>query len=219
MNTKKKTNQKKKVGKNSSLIIILLLLLLGIIVGGGYYSYHELFKTKSSAVTIVSQIDDYSYYLNSNTTRLYRKYYKLLEEELKDSKVDEKNYVTLLSQLFTIDFYTLSNKLTNKDIGGIKFVASNLKEKFQEEASSTIYKYVNNNNNQKRTQQLPEVKQATVTKIENTDYEEKEWKDSSGYIVDVQLEYVEDLGYPKEVKLTFIHEENKLVLVEITDKK
>ncbi len=219
MNKKTKVNQKKdsKKGQSSGLIVMFLLLLLGLAVGGCYYFYREFFTSKSSGITVVSKMDDYSYYLNSNTTRLYKKYYKLLEKELSDSKVDEREYVSLLAQLFTIDFYTLNNKLTNRDIGGIQFVASSLQERFKEEASNTVYKYVRNNTNQRRNQRLPEVNKSTVLKVSNSEYTKGDFSDSSGFIVTVELEYVEDLDYPTKLKLFFVHEENKLVLVEITE--
>ena len=216
MNKRTKVSSKKK--GRSSFIIIVLLFLLGLIVGGAYHLYHEFFKKDTNQVTVVSRIDDYGYYLNSNTTKVYKKYYKQLESELKDSKVDEKKYVTLLSQLFTIDFYTLNNKLTNQDIGGIQFVASSLQEKFKAEASNSVYKYVRNNREKKREQSLPEVTSSMVTGVKEKEYEKKDFKDVSGFQVTVELEYKENLGYPTNLKLFFVHEENKLVLVEIFDK-
>lgn len=217
MNRKTKRTPKKK-GK-SSFIILVLLFLLGLIVVGAYHLYHEFFQNDSNQITVVSKIDNYGYYLNSNTTKVYQKYYKQLESELKDSKVDEKNYVTLLSQLFAIDFYTLSNKLTNQDIGGIQFVASSLQEIFKSEASNSVYKYVRNNMGKNRNQTLPEVVNVTVSDIKEEEYDNHDFKDPSGFQTTVELEYKEDLGYPKALKLFFIHEENKLVLVEIKEKQ
>jgi len=217
MNQKTKRNSKKK-GK-SSFVIIVLLFLLGLIVGGTYYLYHEFFQTDSNKVTVVSKIDAYGYYLNNNATKVYKQYYRQLESELKDSKVDEESYVTLLSQLFTIDFYTLSNKLTNQDIGGIQFVASSLQDRFKVEASNSIYKYVRNNMGKNRNQTLPEVINCIVSDVKVEEYDNKDFKDSNGFQTTVKLEYKEDLGYPKTLKLFFIHEENKLVLVEIEEQK
>lgn len=206
-----------KKNRGSGLIIVVLLFLLGLIVGGGYYLYQSFFSPRSNVITVVSQMDGYSYYLNSNATRLYRKYYKLLEEELKDSKVDEESYVSLISQLFVIDFYTLNNKLTNQDIGGIQFVCASLQDKFKQEASATVYKYVRNNMNQNRKQSLPEVNKATVSSVKSIRYDKENISDDSAFEVIVLLDYVEDLDYPNKVKLCFIHEDNKLVLVEMKD--
>ena len=37
----------------------------------------------------------------------------------------------------------------------------------------------------------------------------------SGYKLDAKITYVKDLKYPKEATITLIHENNKLVIVEI----
>lgn len=214
MKTKTKRSE-----KNSSFSILVVLLLLGLIVGGCYYSYQEFFNSDTSVVTVVSKMDDYPYYLNSNATRLYKKYYKLLEEELKDSKIDEEEYVKLVAQLFSIDFYTLSNKLTNQDIGGIQFVSSLLQEKFSNEAKNTVYKYIENNISGKRNQELPEVSKCEVSKVETVSYEHGDFSDSSAFKVLVELEYVTDLNYPDTLELYFIHEDNRLVLVEFDEGK
>ncbi|MCI8588217.1 MAG: hypothetical protein HFG40_01040 [Bacilli bacterium] len=216
---KSKTVGKPPKSRNSGLIMIVLLLLLGLVVGGCYYGYKEFLSPKSSTIQTVAKIDDYAYYLNSNATRLYKKYYKLLEKELEDSKVDEEKYVTLISQLFAIDFYTLDNKITNQDIGGVQFIAATLQERFKEEASQSIYKYIQNNMRKKRTQELPEVKKATVTNVKREKYEKGNFRDFSAFTTTVELEYIEDMGYPEELKLHFVHEENKLVLVEIKENK
>jgi len=193
MKTKTKRNE-----KNSSFSILVVFLLLGLIIGGCYCFYQEFFNSDTGSVTVVSKMDDYPYYLNSNATRLYKKYYKLLEEELKDSKVDEKEYAKLVAQLFSIDFYTLSNKLTNQDIGGIQFISHSLQEKFSSESKNTVYKYIEN--------------------IETVSYNKNNLSDSSAFKVLVELEYVVDLGYPESLELFFIHEDNKLVLVEFGEK-
>lgn len=205
--------------KNSSFSILVVLLLLGLIVVGCYHFYQEFFNSDTSVITVVSKMDDYPYYVNSNATRLYKKYYKMLEEELKDSKVDEEEYVKLIAQLFSIDFYTLSNKLTNQDIGGIQFVSPSLQEKFSIEAKNTVYKYVENNITGKRNQELPEVKKVNISDIQNVSYEKNNFSDSSAFQVLVELEYVTDLDYPKSLKLFFVHEDNKLVLVEFDEVK
>lgn len=201
--------RKRKYKKNPIIILLLILVVVVLIV------WYFFFKEKPIVVTVVSKIDNYNYYLDSNETRIYKKYYKELENELKDSKVDENKYAEVISKLFVIDFYTLTNKLTNQDIGGIQFIHSNLQNKFITEASNTIYKYIKNNLSGSRRQRLPEVNSVEVTGIENIKYEKDDYKDESSYKVNLKLGYVKDYDYPKEVTLTLIHEENKLVIVEV----
>ena len=203
--TKKK---KKAVKRNEFLIILVVIIICGVYV---------FFQTKPKLVTVkvVSEIEDYNYYIESNATKIYKKYFKELEEEIKDNKIDEEKYAELISKLFIIDYYTLNNKVTNKDIGGVQFICSDLKKDFIDEAGSSTYKYVKNNLYGNRKQELPEVKDVKIEKIEKIKYKNKDYKDDSGYKVTTSVEYVKDLKYPKKVELNIIHEDNKLVIVEI----
>lgn len=204
----KKTRKRKE--KRSPIIILILVLIVVVFV-----VWYFFFREKPIVVTVVSRIDDYNYYLDSNETRIYKKYYKELEEELEDNKVDEKKYAEIISKLFVIDFYTLTNKLTNQDIGGIQFIHSNLQNQFMTDASNTIYKYVKNNLSGSRRQKLPEVNKVEITNIETSKYENDNYQDDSNYQVSLKIGYVKDYDYPEEVTLTLIHEENKLVIVEV----
>ena len=157
----------------------------------------------------------YNYYLESNATRLYKDYYEELEEELSKNEVNEEEYVSLISKLFVIDYYTLKNKVTNKNIGGIQFIHTNLKDRFIAESSKTVYKYVKSNLYGRRKQNLPEVKSVETTSINKIKYNTNGYIDDNGYEVILKVKYIKDYKYPKKVKLSLIHENNKLVIVEI----
>lgn len=203
MNKKKK----KEIHKNRILVIILIIIVLGLVA---------FFQTrpKLQVVSVVSTIDNYDYYIESNATKIERKYYKELEGELSDNKVDEDNYAKLVSKLFIVDYYSLNNKITNKDIGGVQFIHSELRDKFINESSNTIYKYIENNLYGTRKQKLPEVSSVDIEKVENIKYKSNNFKDDNGYKVVAKVNYIKDYDYPKELKLTLIHENNKLVIVE-----
>ena len=203
-----KRKRKKNVQVNKILIIIVVIIILGIVV---------FFQTrpKLQVVSVVSQIEDYDYYLESNRNKLYRKYYDDLKEEINNNKIDEEKYAKLIASLFIIDYYTLNNKVTNKDIGGIQFVHSDIRDKFINESANTVYKYIKHNLYGTRKQKLPEVEDVEVTNIENVKYKNGSLKDDNGYIVTVKTVYVKDYNYPTEIKLTLIHENNKLSIVEI----
>ena len=181
---------KKRVKKKAIILVLIpLILIIAIIIVNV-----KNMLAKPLTVEVVSNIDEYNYYLENTDSRIYKKYYKELEKELEDQKVDEENYVSLLAKLFTIDFYTLSNKMTNQDIGGIQFVHESQKESFKNEATNNIYKYVKSNLTGKRKQELPEVKNATVEEVKQLSYENEDanLEDSSAYQTKVKLEYVKD---------------------------
>ena len=203
-----KKNKKLKVKRGKVLAVILVL---GFVTFLFFYSS----RAKLQVVTTVAEIDNYQYKMESNTTRIYKKYFKELEHELEDNKIDEENYASLVSKLFVIDYYTLNNKITNKNIGGVQFIHSNLRSSFIEKASNTMYKYIKSNLYGNRKQKLPEVNDVEIKSIKQINYKNNNYQDKSGYQVEVNINYVTDYDYPKEVTLTLIHEENKLVIVEI----
>lgn len=200
--------KKNKIKKERVLVVILLI---GVISGLFYLKNRK----ELQVVSVVSEIDSYNYYLESNSTRIYKKYYKELENELKDNKVDEEKYAQLVAELFSIDYYTLNNKVTNKNIGGVQFIHSNLKDKFISDSSNTVYKYIKNNLYKNRHQQLPEVNSVEVKDLKLIKYNKKDYKDDSAYEVTVSIGYVKNYDYPTSLTITLIHENNKLVIVEI----
>ena len=200
--------KKNKIKKGRVLVVILLI---GVILGLFYLKNRK----ELQVVSVVSEIDSYNYYLESNSTRIYKKYYKELENELKDNKVDEEKYAQLVAELFSIDYYTLNNKITNKNIGGVQFIHSNLKDKFISDSSNTVYKYIKNNLYKNRHQQLPEVNSVVVKDLKQIKYNKKDYKDDSAYEVTVSIGYVKNYDYPTSLTITLIHENNKLVIVEI----
>lgn len=203
-----KKNKRIKVKKGRVLAVILVI---GVLLGLFYIKT----RNKLHVVTVISEIGDYHYTLESNTTKIYKKYYKELEKELEDKRIDEENYASLISKLFVIDYYTLNNKITNKNIGGTEFIHSSLKDLFIKKSSETIYKYIENNLYGNRKQKLPEVNKVEIEKISQLKYEKDSYEDDSAYQVEVKVGYVKDYDYPKKVVLTIIHEENKLAIIEI----
>ena len=202
----RKRKKKMKVGP-----IILVLIIAFSIVGYLYYNS----RPKLKVVSIVSKIENYGYYLEDNATRIYKDNYNKLEKELSKEEVDEDEYAKLVAKMFVIDYYTLNNKVTNKDIGGVQFVHSALKEAFISKASETIYKYVENDLYGNRKQKLPEVKSVEIKDSERIKYKAKDYFDNNGYAMKLEVKYKKDYDYPKEVSVKIIHENNKLVIVEI----
>lgn len=194
-------------------VVRRLVLLFLVLVVFGFLVYRIFFK--NDTIEVVSKIDDYPYYLESNETKIYRKYYKNLEKELEDGKVDEEKYASLVSQLFIIDFYTLSNKVTNQDIGGVQFLHSEIQDNLKEKATDTLYKYVESNIYGDRRQKLPTVKDVKIKNIESISYEYGEYNDASAYQVDVEIIYKKDFGYDTKKKIILIHEGMVLSIVEI----
>jgi len=202
-------NKKVKLG-----IILIVTIVLAII--GGYMIFGN--REKSEPLPVIKEIDNiekFGYVLYDNKSELYKTYFEQLKETLNQEEVNEEKYVEILASLFVIDFYSLNNKVTNTDVGGLDFIHEQALETFRLKAQDTIYKYIESNVYGDRNQKLPEVKNVTIVKVEQTKFESNVVSDELAYTVNLKVEYVEDLKYPTEINLTIVHVEEKLYIVEV----
>lgn len=201
----KKRRLKKKVVVLIVLIIVLLLML------GGLFIYMKFNKSEpSKPAKVVNKIDEYGYVLESNQTKPYKSLFKQLAKVLNEEEVDYDEYAKLISQMAVMDFYNLDNKVSKNDIGGVEFIWKDSKDNFILQSSETVYKYIEQNLDGKRKQELPIVTKTEISSIKNDKYSYKNIKDDKAYIIKVKLEYKKDLGYPKEVEVRLLHTDKKL---------
>lgn len=200
--------------KPKKKVLPTLIILIILVVGSIFIIKGFLASNKQSEVKVLSIIEKYNYTLDNNETEIYKKYFKDLENVLKEEIINQEEYGRLISKLFVIDFYTLNNKVTNKDIGGIQYLQEDIRDNFSLKASNTIYKYIKNNIYGKRRQDLPEVKDAIVK-----DFKEKEQdnKDKKVYEVNLSIEYVKDMGYTDSVLLTLSSINDRISIIEIKE--
>ena len=91
-----------------------------------------------------------------------------------------------------------------------------IKNNFLDGAKDTYYKYVENNLDGKRKQDLPEVEKVTIESVEKQEFAYDDTKDSEAYFVKAEWTYTKELDeYQKNAELVFVHQDNKLVLVEL----
>ena len=196
--------------------VILIIAIILIITGLGFLAYESVKPKAVKTATVENEIEEYGYTLKSTRNDRYKKAFQELKDILSKKDVDEEAYVEQISKMFIMDFYTLNDKLANTDVGGIDFVHTNAKTNFLEKAEDTVYKYVENDIYGNRDQQLPEVTEVTVEKVENIEYTiGTDFTDDNAYQVEVSLKYKEDMDYPTKATLIFVHEDNKLSLVEM----
>ena len=204
----------KKKTKLILFFITLFIIVLGIVI---YYFYNQkdiIVDNNSKINKTISEIKEYGYVLDKNETKEYKDRFKKLSEILKEKPVNEERYVSLITEMFIIDFYTLSDKLNKNDIGGIQFIHNDLKNNFILQAKETIYKYIENNPNSKNNNKLPTIKQVNIKNIEKTVFTYNN-TDPNSYKVTVEWSYKEDLGYQSAASIIFMHEDKKLSIVEL----
>ena len=127
-----------------------------------------------------------------------------------------KEYAKSISKMFIIDLYTLDNKVNKYDVGALEFVYPSAKENFELNAKDTLYKYVDDDSYNDRTQKLPIVKEITVNDIKQATFKIKD-EDVSSYEVSLNWTYEEDLDYDTEAIIKIVKEDKTLYVVEKSD--
>ena len=203
---------KKKVKR---FLIILLIVIVAAVGGFVFYEMTNTSKVTIKKATVLNEIKEYGYTLKSNKSKAYKKEFANLATILNSDSVDEEAYLKSITKLFILDFYTLSDKVANTDVGGVDFIHTDAKTNFLEKAEDTIYKYVENNMYGGRHQSLPTVKNVTIDNIQNVSFTLNKKVDSKAYQVTVSWTYTEENDYQNKATLTFAHEGKKLSLVEM----
>lgn len=206
---------RKVLNKNKLFYFVMIsLILVVIIIIGVKFTFEFLVKDDKNVVTKkeLDSLELYGYTLDDYDSDLYKEYFNDLKSTLNNKEVNYEDYAKEIVKLFVSDFYTLYNKLTSSDIGGVEFIPSDMVENFKMHAGDTMYNHVKTNIYGDRVQELPIVKSVEVTNIENITYTYKD-KEYSAYKVSARWEYKEDLGYKNNEIFTLIKDNNKLYIV------
>lgn len=193
-------------------ILVIVLILLGV---GGYYFFFRQKPVDSpiKEVKVTNEITEYGYKLDDRDTKIFKEKWNELKELLSKEEIDENEYASLVSQLFIIDLYTIDNKISKYDIGGLEYVYEPAKESFKSVVMDTIYKNVINNVDKKREQTLPIVETITPGTVTKQEYELPDETTKESYIVPIKWTYETDLGYDNEGTIELIKNENRIDVV------
>lgn len=200
--------QKKRI---TIVIIVILLLIIA------YFTYINITSRteKKHKEVQVDNIEKYNYTLYDDQSDIYKDLFVQLKNVLNQEEIIEEEYVTIISQMFIIDFFTLNDKITNNDIGGCDFVHQDILDNFKLKANDTMYKYLESNIYGDRKQKLPIVSKITEVNVSSQSFKYNKSEDKNAYKVIIKWEYQKDLGYQKEAYLIFVHDDIKLSLVEM----
>ncbi len=205
---------------NLRTIKIILVAVLVIAFLAFLYSFYKSFQ-KKEAPKEEAKVEDkvekkeFGYELMDNKSDLYKDYFKNLKDELMKDVVNEEEYAKIVAQLFITDFYSLEDKNTSTDIGGLDFIHEDIRDNFVLKAGDTLYKYVDSNVYKDRQQELPKIKQVDIVSATNGVVTVGDVSDPLGYVVVASITYEKDLGYPTQVTLSMVHVEKKLFIVEV----
>jgi len=197
------------------------LIILGIIlvIATGVVTYFLVTKENNvEEVKVLKEIKGYGYTLKDNKSASYKKLFAELEEILGKSKVDEEKYVETISKMFILDFYSLDEKAAKTDVGGVDFLYQDTLDNFLDNATDTLYKYVESNIYKQRKQDLPTVSEVKIESIENEEFDYLEKTDDNAFVVKASWTYKDEKkasGYQDTATLVFIHNGKRLDLVEL----
>lgn len=197
--------------------IILCLIAVAVIVGG-FFVWNNFIRPRSNKPKVVDSIKnkDVDYVVSDNDTKLFKDTFNELKKVLNEKEVDNKKYAETITKLFVIDFFTLSNKTSKNDVGGVQFVYENYKSDFVEGARNSIYKQVHSNVTDDRSNSsLP-----TVVKVKIDDIDEISpysmfegnlfTEDQVGYMVNISWEYKNDDNFQSNATIIIVPDGNKL---------
>lgn len=172
-------------------------------------------KAEQQEVKIINRIDEYGYILEENETKIHQKYFEQLIDVLSSEEIDEEAYAELVVKLFISDFYNLDNKVTKNDVGGIQYIHPAAKDNMVLKAKDTIYKYIENNIDNTRTEKLPIVISVEIEGVQVIKFKYGDKIDQHAYQVTATWTYKEDLGYQNKAIIKLVHEGQKLCIAEL----
>ncbi len=146
-------------------------------------------------------------------------YYKLEFEKLKTNLLSENinydEYAESVAKLFLIDLYTIKTKINKYDIGGLEEVIPEARDNYVNNITDTIYKYVEDNTNGKRTQSLPVVSEVSVKNVKKSEYKIDSLNTKiPSYVFEFDISYSSDLGYDTKAEVTVVNRDNFMYVVE-----
>ena len=103
-------------------------------------------------------------------------------------------------------------KINKYDTGGASFVYPDGRDNYKLNVQDTIYKYVEDNTNGKRTQNLPEVSSVIVKDSKKDTYKIGD-NSFEAYKINLEWSYVQDLGYDKTGEIILIKKDKNIYVV------
>ena len=180
-------------------------------VGGIYYIEYVYKDNNEPVVKNLVEIEGYPYSLKSNASKLYKDEFNILKDNL-ENNYNEEEYIKSISKLYIIDLYSLKNKLNKYDIN-VDFIYPDIVSNYRLNIENTLYKYLENNSDGNRNQELPVVSNVIIDEILDEKYSLNK-ENVPCKKVKVTIEYENDLGYDKSGTITLVKQDKYYYIVE-----
>ena len=202
---------KKKLTLIIGATIIILMVTLTIIYEKNKEEDTPI-QNEKEEIKKIDEIIDFDYYLEEDATTYYKELYDELKNIIGSEEIDYKEYSNKVSQLFVTDLFSLDNKISSNDIGGLQFIYPGFKEDFIKIAQTTLYSSVESNIYGDRNQELPIVTKVNIVSTNESTFNYNDTTYES-YEVNLEIDYEKDLSYPKNYKVTLIKNDKYIQVV------
>lgn len=213
-NKNKKKN--KNLFKNKKFWLIISSIALLYFIGGIVYINLDRdsgnVKNNKNLDKGIS-IKGFDYILYEDDIDIYKDEFKKLKKNLESSNINYTEYAESISKMFVMDLYSLEAKKNMYDVGGVQFVYPDIRDNYKLNVSNTLYKYMKDNSDGKREQDLPMVKSVSIKNEDETKYKIGE-EEFDGYKINLDIEYVKDLEYDKSAEIILVKKDKYLYIVE-----
>lgn len=182
---------------------------------------------------IIDELPDSIYDLRRQATdyqiEIFTELFSAHDLFMLDSGLEEnlKSYAESIARNFVADFFTLSNKNSRSDVGGLQFVSEDVVDDFHQAASDTFYLYLNHHLYNIENNDLPTV---VATNIVNTElgYHQLEletwpWSEYIDIVtVDIEWTYAETtmleiVEFQNSARITFVINEDTVRIYMIKE--
>lgn len=165
---------------------VMLLLMLPFLIAIGIFGFIAFREAKSLLVLAKGEptevknenmVEGTNYILRDNATDVQKEYFaemkKAYESENEEEHVDNATLAGIVAKNYVADFYTLTNKQGQFDVGGLYYVydgqfgdGTDFKDNVYLFARDGFYKYLNNYIEQYGSDKLLEVENVEIIKAE-----------------------------------------------------
>ena len=201
--------KRRKLKKRIVLTLVLIVfVILCFCIGRIIYKKWNTFNVK-----VIEKIENYPYTLDDRDTELFKQNFYELKSILQADSINYEDYAKAISKLFVIDLYTMNNKVNKYDIGSVEYVYPEAVDNYKLKVQDTLYKYMNDNTDKNRNQELPIVKKVDVQEIKGMDFKVSE-ESYEAFKVELTWDYEKDLKYDNKGKVFIVKKNNILYVAE-----
>lgn len=188
-------------------MLAAIIFLIAFVI---LYIYGYLSRSKDELVNKVNAydtIEKYGYVLNDNVTTYYKDEFQKLK-----SLEDEQEIAEQVAKLFVIDLFSIDYKVNKYEVTSAQYYYSDKREMFRNKVIDQLYNFVIDNSYDDRKQELPEVKEVTITDTKKDTYKLGDEKREC-YVVKVSISYVKNLDYDSKAKIVLVKDNNNMSVV------